>query len=161
MSNSTYINRLIKLSQEKKNLLNEMLLITQEQKTIIVEQAIDQLNNLIDEKQNRINSINSLDDQFEQIFSNMKTELKINDIGELLVLKNPEAIELKKTISDIMTLINHIKNVEMENALKLNQQKKEIGKKLQDLKKNRLAVNKFYNSKSYLPPNPTFIDKKK
>lgn len=162
MGTNQNLRDLINISKTKKDYLNEMLLITQEQQRVIEQGEMDQLNKLIDEKQNRIDAINSIDEQFQDGFSKLKNELNINDISELIGTGyDAEVKELRNEVSEIMTVIEDIRKVEKENSLKLSEQKKEVTKKLQEIKRNRLATNKYFNTKFSVPPNPAFFDKKK
>ncbi len=162
MGTNQNLRAMINISKTKKDYLNEMLLITKEQQRVIEQNEMDQLNKLIDEKQSRIDAINSIDEQFQDNFSKLKKEFNINDIGDLIgTVCDEEMRELKKEISEIMAVIEDIKKVEKENSLKLSGQKKEIAQKLQEIKRNRLAANKYFNTKFSVPPNPAFFDKKK
>lgn len=156
-----YLSTLIEISRAKKECLREMLMITEEQGKIIELQDIEQLNKLIDEKQKRIDEINSMDDRFEDLFSTMKTQLGLKDVGELLTAGNEGLKELKGEISEIKTIVEDIKLRETQNFLMLNQKKKEVSKKLKDVKNNKAALNKYANSKPSTSPKPAFFDKKK
>lgn len=155
------LNGLIKISKAKKEYLNEMLLLTEEQGKIIELEDIDQLNRLIEEKQNRINEINSLDEQFQDSFSKIKTQLGVKDIGELLESRGEELRDLKEETAEILSIVKDIKILEKQNSLMLERQKKEVSKKLKEVKNNKAALNKYAKSKPIAAPNPAFFDQKK
>ena len=161
MNTNEYLNDLIKISKEKKDNLSEMLLLTKEQEDAIERQDMEQLNRLIDEKQKRIELINSLDDQFEDYFTKIKSEFNINSIDELTDIPKVGMKGLKEEVAEIMSAISCIKVLERGNSLKLNEKKKEVSKKLQELNRNKLSASKYYSSRPVISPNPAFIDKKK
>lgn len=160
MQINEYINRLIKISRDKKKYLDEMFILTQEQQKIIEAEDMERLNDLIDRKQAAIEAINSLDEEFQKEFKEVKAKYNINNIGELITNEDANFEELKEEISEIMASIENIKAIEKENSLALSEKKKEMADKIKELNRKKMASGKYMNE-SVIPPNPAFIDKKK
>ncbi len=159
-----HLDCMIGASRTKKQYLREMLELTREQGNIIEQKDVEGLSRLIDEKQTRIDEINSLDDVFEESLMRVKQELKVNDLKELLARESnyqSHMVLLKKEVSEIMILIEDLKKLEKENSEKLTHQKGEVTKKLKEARNNKLAANRFFNSRRSVTPNPTFFDTKK
>ncbi len=159
-----HLDCMIGASKTKKQYLREMLELTREQGNIIEQQDVEGLSRLIDEKQTRIDEINTLDDVFEESFMRIKQELKVNDIKELLEIESnyqSHMVLLKKEVSEIITLIEDLKNLEKENSEKLSRQKDDVSRKLKEVRSNKLAANRYFNSRRSVTPNPTFFDTKK
>lgn len=154
MNNIEDNQKLIDISVKKKELLEEMLQLTQEQQNIIEKKEIEQLGLIIEEKQKRINSIDLLDEEFEKIYEDIKAES-----GKDNIIQDEAFTILGKEISEIMQIIEDIKVLEKNNSLKLNRQKDEVAKKLEEINKGKRAIDN-YNLKP-LPPKPVFFDKKK
>ncbi|MDN5323289.1 MAG: hypothetical protein PWQ67_1743 [Clostridia bacterium] len=115
-------NRLSELKNRKKEYLQDIYEITLKQKEALKIDDLDELQKLINEKQNYINKINQID-------------LKLNDLERENQQKSPEHINvILKTIQEIDT---ENKQMAYKNLLAI---KKKIGKVRQGKK-----VHKAYN----------------
>lgn len=154
-----YIKKLIDSLKKKYVLLRSILSLTQAQSSEINENAVEKLQKLIDEKQNTIDEINKLDDEFDACFTRLKNALKVNSLDELDAVGIEGAKHLKEITADIINLIKEISEIEKANNLKseelLNNLRSEI-KKINQTK----TINNAYGSR---PGNKAayFIDKKK
>jgi len=155
-----FINELVEISTRKKTFLEKIALATKIQFEAIEKNDLNELDKLIDEKQKYIDEINILDNDFELIFEKIKDISGLSKLGDVLKSNDDLFIGLKTKIADILKVIEEIKNIENINSKKLSEQKNEIGKKMRELSKGKLA-QKSYLGEPMVPPNPAFIDKKK
>jgi len=154
------INELISISGKKKVLLEGMLRATNKQSDAIDKEDMGRLNHLIGEKQKMINTINVLDLKFEGCFTKIKESLGLDNLGDIVKSDNEGLNELKHEISEIMKVVNEIKNVESKNHEKILAQKEELARKIKEIRNGKMARN-TYKGKTTTSPNPSFIDKKK
>ena len=143
------INMLNNLLIEKYNLLESMLELTKMQSEAIDGENVTELMRLIDEKQACINTIDRLDEKFNEIYTKSKDWLNI-----------PEAGELKQNTEKIVSLINDIIKLEKENNEKMQSSMLNYKKQINNISVGRKALS-VYN-KPYTASNSSyFIDKKK
>ena len=155
-----YVKYLSDISDEKMKKLDKILVLTEAQSELILNENIEEITKIVEEKQIHINEINSLDKKFELKLKELKELVKIKSISEIANLNIKGVGKLKNNIECIMNKINNIKKVEDKNNIKIREIFKGFGgtlNKISEGKKATVAYTPFRNpeSKSY------FIDKKK
>ena len=154
-----YVERLLELSNKKYLLLKEMLLLTQNQSETINEDGVDALVRLIDEKQQYINGIDKLDEEFNFYFKRLKQVLKVESLDELRMSGIKGTKELQQVVGKILEIINDISTLDTRNNSEakklLGNFENEIKKINQGKKVNTAYTYGFKHSPSY------YIDKKK
>ncbi|HEX9062970.1 MAG TPA: flagellar export chaperone FlgN [Clostridia bacterium] len=160
MQPEEYFTRLTEITLKKYYLLEEILRMTKAQSETIREDGIDELGALIAGKQERIDRIDKLDEQFEVYFKRLKQELGINNLAEAGGENLPGAKELQDVTGKVLGLLNEINAVEKSNNQKtvnlLNLFKSEI-KSLNQAKK----VNSAYHPVAATETPAYFINKKR
>jgi len=153
-------NNLNYLLEQKYNLLKDMLDITELQLSAIIKEELTELEELAEEKQLRINSIDRLDDKFNTVFSQLKKQLGFVSFDELHQLNMPEEKRLKENTNNIIDIINKIVNLEKENNEKMLKLMSNYKNELKNITFGKKAVSIYNNP--YSTNNPSFfIDKKK
>lgn len=160
MTAEQYIQKLIELSTKKLTGLKEILSLTVTQSSVIAEDNADELQRIIDLKQQQMNMIDELDDAFNVYYSRLKSLLGVQSIEEIKMTQLQGSIELKNIITTIFETIKKIQAIESENN---NMVKAIIAKLSQDIKQVNQAkmVNNGYNVGAKLPQQSYYIDKKK
>lgn len=139
------IDSLIKLSEEKKDLLDSMYGFTKGQKSEIAEENMEGLNQILDEKDKIIERINRIDLDFLKVFSEIKEKEKIEDIGELDVDIYPSLKDLKKVIRNISSTLGALALLDEENSRNMKRQIENTKLELKRIKNGQRAY-KGYNS---------------
>ncbi|WP_265445767.1 flagellar protein FlgN [Acetivibrio straminisolvens] len=155
-----YIQRLVEISQQKIDCLKSILSLTTAQAEAINEEGMDGLSKLIDEKQIKIDEINSLDEKFNECFTALKQKLGINSLDEAGRLGIKGAKELQELVSEIMVFLREISEIEKKNKEKANGLLNELGAKIREIREGR-RVSSAYSPSASLSPPSYFIDKKK
>lgn len=149
---------------KKKSLLLGIKELTLAQTNAITDSELERLNVLIKEKQQRIDEIDLIDEEFSKCFLKIKSQFGISGIDELdlpAVGKEAygEAKQLKSLTSEIMDIIRDISETEKINSQKskslLEHFQNEIRKINQGKKANNAYMPKYSGTPSY------FVDKKK
>lgn len=160
MQPEEYFTRLTEITLKKYYLLEEILCMTKAQSETIKEDGIDKLGALIAGKQEKIDRIDKLDDQFDVYFKRLKQELGINNLAEVDGKNLTGAKGLQDITGKVLGLIKEIDVVEKSNNQKtvnlLNLFKSEI-KALNQAKK----VNNAYHPVAATETPSYFINKKR
>lgn len=151
------INRIIKLSQEKKLLLKEILSLTKKQKDLIEEDNIDDLGIVLIDKENLMNKVDLLDKDFLSIYKSIKLEEEIDSLDKIDIRKFDNIKSLKDIISEVNNILTDISSIDHENKknMKLN-----IDKIKQNIKQVKKA-KKAYKGYNYEGTESILIDEKK
>lgn len=159
ISPEKYVQRLNEILGKKLIFLKDILSLTRDQETSIGEENIDGLEKLIDAKQEKIDAIDKLDEEFSVYFQRLKTVLKVDSLSELNASGIAGAKELKLTVSEVVEVISAIEVLEKKNNVSAKKLLDSIGgevRKLnQGIKFNRAYIPAPMQTTSY------FIDKKK
>lgn len=137
------IASLIKLSEEKKDLLDSMYGFTKDQANEIAEENMEGLNQILDEKDSLIEKINKIDLEFLQVFSEIKEEEKIEDIGELDIGLYPRLKELKELIKSISSILEGLAQLDEENSKNMKRQMENTKMELKRVKNGHRAYKGY------------------
>lgn len=154
-----YIDRLVEILQKKQTLLQDLLALTEKQADSIHEEGIENLEGIIDRKQERIDAINKLDEEFHVYFQRMKSTLGIRSLEELDASRVPGARQLKVITEQIMALITRIGALEKQNSARAKELLDQLGGEIKKLNQGK-RVNNVYTPGPMANPS-YFIDKKK
>lgn len=154
---SILIEELKKISNKKLISLNKIYDMTQKQTKAIMNYNVDELNRLINQKQEQIDTVNELDNAFSSKFIQIKKELCVDSLEEIT--------ENKEEFKPIQAFINEIQEV-VSRIIALEKQNSEIGEELQEeIKESMQQTGKEQKIlRGYNPHNissPAFFDKKK
>lgn len=159
-----YFGRLSELLQKKKGLLGEILELTGKQTEAITEDGLDSLNKLIDEKQQKIDAIDKLDEEFQVYFQRLKSTAGISGLEQLDASKlegvaAEGARQLKGLTAEIMDIIRAIGEIEKENSEKSQKLLSHFSGEIRKINLGKHA-NNAYKPAPYSTPS-YFLDKKK
>lgn len=153
------ISQLIKLSEDKFNVLVEFYKLTEIQKKEIENKEDQYLLYTIEKKQENINYINQLDEQFCNTFSNLKNELNINSIEEIDSNEYADIKELKAIVDKILMLTHKIQEIDKSNVEEVKKEMQMVKEEMKNIK-NSARANMCYNN-MYKHSQGVFIDNKK
>lgn len=137
------IDKLISLSKEKNQLINEMYGFTKAQKQEIEKEDINKLNTLLDEKDILIKKINQIDIEFLNIFSQIKKEEKVENIYDLDVKKHPNLKDLKDIVTEISSTLMAISLLDEENNKNMKKRIEQTKLELKRVKEGQRAYKKY------------------
>lgn len=138
------IDKLISLSKEKKQLIDEMYNLTKTQKREIEKEDMDNLNNILDEKDKLIQKTNKIDVEFLTIFSQIKKDENIKNIDELDVELYPNLKALKEVVTEISSTLVAISLLDEENSKNIIEQIEETKMELKRVKEGQRAYKKYH-----------------
>lgn len=142
------IDKLISITRKKNELLSSLLSLTRVQAEEIEKEEMDNLNHILDQKDDIIKEINRLDLDFINIFSQIKKDHSIEDIEELSVEEYPNLKELKEAVKEVSSTLVSLSLIDEENT-------KAIKKKLELTKLELKKVKE--GKKAYKGYAPTMI----
>lgn len=159
MTAEQYIQKLQKLSEKKMEGLRNILKLTQEQSSVITEDSIEELQKIIDLKQNEMDKIDELDQAFEVYYSRLKSMMGVQSLEEIRMSELTGATELKQTITTIYELTKSIQMLENSNNNKVREVLHKLGSEIKQIKQGQV-INNGYNIGGKLPPQSYFDTKK-
>jgi len=151
------ISKMIELCIRKKGYLFQLLELTKRQESIIDEDKLDELVNILKEKEEIMEKVDDLDSHFIRLFVQLKEEEKIDSFEKLPIEKYANAKELKALVNEINNIVNNLTILDKNNIAKM---KASIEKTKTDLKNVKLSIraNKGYGIGDV---GSVFIDEKK
>lgn len=151
------LDRMIKLSKDKKVFLREILKLTKDQKVFIQDEDMDGINNIISQKEKLMSSIDLLDINFLSLYKEVKELEDINSLDEINVNKYSNLKELKESIGNINILLSNISVIDKENTEIMKNNLENIKLGLKHVKE----VKKAYKGYNYESEASILIDEKK
>lgn len=160
LTNEEYVENLNRCLIYKKSLLLEILQITREQTSSIDQNDYDKLGCLVGNKQEKIDEVNKLDEEFENYFKDLKLLLGIQSFENRGLFNITGMRELKNMVGEINTVLKDIQELELENNKKIKIAYNEVKDQIKNINSNKNLTN------AYLTTGATesvsyFIDKKK
>jgi DNA repair exonuclease SbcCD ATPase subunit len=154
-----YFDRMVEILDKKQLLLMDMLALTQAQTPAISAETLDELKRLIDEKQQKIEAINILDEEFSVYFERLKVTAGVNKLEDIDAKAFPGSKRLKEKTGEILKLVESISQIEKSNNEKSKKLHEELSSEIKKINQGK-RINNAYNPS---PANPTafFLDKKK
>ena len=153
------ISDLNQIIEKKLELFHEMYKITIAQQKDIDENEADNIEILVQQKQQVIDSIDKLDQSFLAGFNKLKTEFQLDSIDLIDTNKHPEMINIKNHIKSIMGMAHKIMELENSNRIKLDSIFQNIKEELKQINTGKRSL-KAYDQKP-INNDGIFIDKKK
>lgn len=144
---------------KKSSFLQELFDLTQNQSVVINDGNVVELNRLVDCKQERIDSINILDEEFKTNFERLKSILGVESFDGLDARGVPGARELRDKVTGIIELVKKISDVESANNLAAKRLLGSLGSQVKKLNQGMKLSNAYLPAK--LERGSYFIDKKK
>ena len=145
--------------EKKKALLQDMLSSTEAQTAVIASESLDALQGLVAEKQQKIDAIDKLDEDFGVYFERLKTTLKVRLLEDIDPYAFPAAGKLKGITAEIIELVGNISKIEKQNSEKSKKLLDTIGSKIKQLNQGK-QINNAYNPAPQ-SASSFFMDKKK
>lgn len=150
------MEKLIEISKDKSDILDEIYFLTIEQSKVIEQEDIEKLNELIDKKQVMINKAQDLDSQFEKIVDELKLVYDVKKLAEIDICKK-EVSKIQIVVKAIMDKVKLIRQIEMGNSSLLREMKDNMERKITAIKNGKKAVSNYgYGN---MQQHPVYFDK--
>ena len=159
MEAKDYLSRLNEILVKKQAMLREISGFTRLQRESLQGENYNELEILIAKKQERIEAVNKLDEQFSVYSSRLMDTLGITSFDHLPEYNVPGTRELKSNVAVILDLLNEIKSLEDENSGKMKAELSNLKGKIKQSNSFK-KINTAYNSPKTGITNHYF-DKKK
>lgn len=132
MDNQEKINRLIEIQEQKKSMVSILVKLTDIQSEHICEDDVEELEEVISQKQKYIEEISSIDDEFEMLYASIKNDFGVSSLEEVKEIPIQKLKQLKVVTGEIMSLLESMQQLDRSNAKKAkelrNNLAEEIGK---------------------------------
>lgn len=145
--------------EEKKRLMLEIHEITILQKKDVFENSGENINQLLDVRQNKMDRVDEVDREFLDAFGSVKASLGVKNLGEVSGADHPELAILKTLISEINDIINKTMIVEKEAEAGIKAMMEDVQKEMLMVQKGRKGYNAYENKPQ--TNDGYFIDRKK
>ncbi len=158
MEANEYLQRLKEISSKKLSLLDEILLFTKTQNEVIKGQRFEEIDQLLNERQKRMDAVDKLDEQFVVYSSRHKDVTGITSFEELPKANLPSAAGLKDIVANIQEKIAQIKELDDENTSLIKTEIQNTREDITNTNAHKRATGAYY------PPSNTtsyYFDKKK
>ncbi len=152
--NLEYLSNIMNLFKQKRKKLDDMLNITNSQTNAIVTEETDLMEQLISEKQSCINSVDMLNEKLKTLINDLKINLGINSLDQLIDCDTPEIQELKELVSDISCVLEKIEVLEKQNSEMMRKLLDKKRQQIKDIAQGKKALTAY--SKNYLKSSHYF-----
>lgn len=159
MKAEEYIQRLTDISSKKMALLDEILLFTKSQNEVIKGQRFDEMDQLLKERQKRMDAVDKLDEQFVVYSTRLKEVLSLNSFEELPKHNLPGTAELKRVVDSISQSIKKTKEIDDENTALIKDEMKVTQGQIKNANNHKRVTGAYYPNQN--SGQSYFFDKKK
>ena len=159
MKAEEYIQRLTDISSKKMALLDEILLFTKSQNEVIKGQRFDEMDQLLKERQKRMDAVDKLDEQFVVYSTRLKEILSISSFEELPQHNLPGMAELKRAVDSISQNIKKTKEIDDENTALIKDEMKVTQGQIKNANNHKRVTGAYYPNQN--SGQSYFFDKKK
>lgn len=156
---SQLISDLNQIIEEKLELFHEMYKITVAQQKDIEENEADNIEVLVQQKQEVIDRIDKLDESFLAGFNKLKKEFQLDSIDLIDTNKYPEMMNIKNHIKSIMGMAHKMMELENSNREKLDSLFQNVKNELKQINTGKRSLKAYELKPIYT--DGIFIDKKK
>lgn len=145
--------------EKKKALMDEIFEITLLQKKDILENGGENINSFLDQRQMKMDQVDTLDEAFIKVFAKIKAEIGVEDLGTVSGSQYPELTDLKGLIGEVQEITLKTLSLENEAEEELEKLMERVRKEMLMVQKGRRTLN-AYDSKPQ-SNDGYFIDRKK
>lgn len=145
--------------KKKNRYLQDLYELTVEQTSAISSEDIEGLNRLVGSKQEKIDAIDKLDEEFKLNFKRLKSMLGVSSLDGIDAGRIEGARELKDRVADILSIVKKISDLEGLNSAAAKKLLNSLGNEVKKLNQGLKISNVYAPVK--IERSSYFIDKKK
>lgn len=159
MEKRQYISMLVQSLQKKNRILDEIMEINRRQRDILDNPNADpdDFDKTVEEKSERIEELDCLDDGFQEVFHEVKDELERHKASYAV-----EITQMQQLIKELTDKSASIQVQESRNKKLMEQRFASVKKQAREVRKSQKVVNQYYKNMmrtNYI--DPQFTDSKK
>lgn len=159
MQEQQLLNQMIALSQKKLELLKELLIFSEKQCKAFQDKTLDDIEKILNRKDEIIEYIQKLDNAFLNVSENLKQQLSIQNLEALSETNLDGRLKLKELIQEITDVVGAVIQLEQDSYSKAAEMKDELGDKIKGVNSGK-KITTAYTPKPTSSPS-YFFDKKK
>ncbi|MBM7582633.1 transcription termination factor NusB [Caldicoprobacter guelmensis] len=153
------LKRLIELAELKKQHMHCILELTRQQSEVLSAEQVDQLLKYIQDKQEHIDAIKALDEEFSGIFGGIKKEVCRDGFKH----DNPEGyglyVKLRARVSEIKDVVEAIYSLEVQNQERVRDILQDVKARISNINRGKRGYSAY---KQQVPQaDGVFIDQRK
>jgi hypothetical protein len=133
--------------KKKLSILYEIHTLTSHEYLFAHEDGIEQLGNILAEKQDKMDEIDNLDRKFLVEFDALKKELGVSSLEDIGEQEGVGFSELKTNTSDMLTTLKKIEELDKKVQTKIMKLREDISNDLTRIKKQK-HVSSIYNAEN-------------
>ena len=160
METQNYLVRLIEVSNKKYKLLENMLQLYLQQEEELTANETDSQEMHIAKRQEIMDEVDKLDEQFHVYTERLKTTLGIQSLEDLSSFNIPGKAELKEIVSRITALLMTITDRHQKTESHMKSMLQSTGTQIKQVNKTKI-MNRAYQPGSTMPTPSVYFDKKK
>lgn len=157
--NNKLLDNLNEIIENKLELFKELYDITLLQQQDIENNDADNIQALVEEKQQVINEIDELDKSFLEGYKTLKESLNLESLHKVDTEKYPELKNLKNSVEKIVKLAPDIMELENSNRERLNEIYERVKGELKQINSGKRSLKAYEAAPVH--NDGVFIDKKK
>jgi len=153
------LKRLLELADAKKQHMEQIFELTCKQSEVLSAEQVDKLLEYIEDKQENIDAIKVLDEEFSRIFEGIKDEVNRDDLEHY----NPQGYELyvklRASVSQIKDMVEAIYNLEVQNQNVVEEVIQDIKARITSISRGKKGYSAYKQSAPQA--EGVFIDQRK
>nr|PZN07202.1 MAG: hypothetical protein DIU64_12740 [Caldicoprobacter oshimai] len=153
------LEKLLEIAEAKKHHMQRILELTQKQSGVLSAEQVDQLLAYIQDKQEHIDAIKALDEEFSDIFEEIKEKVRSGSFKD----DNPEGYDLyaglRASVGEIKDMVEVIYNLETENQNRVREVIQDVKARISNINRGKRGYSAY---KQQMPQaDGVFIDQRK
>ena len=153
------LKRLLEIAEAKKHHMQRILELTQKQSGVLSAEQVDQLLEYIQDKQEHIDAIKALDEEFSSIFEGINEEVRCDGFKD----DNPEGYDLyvmlRASISEIKDMVEAVCALEPQNQNRVREVIQDVKARISSINRGKRGYSAY---KQQMPQaDGVFIDQRK
>jgi len=157
--NNLLIQNLSQIMEQKLELFSEIYDITLLQQKDIENNQAEQIEALVQQKQQIIDRVDRLDVSFLEGYKRLKEELSLDSLDKIDLSKHPELRNIKASVTEITQMAHKIMELENSNRQKLDAIFQGVKNELRQINTGRRSIKAYEAQPVY--NDGIYIDKKK
>jgi len=153
------LKRLLEIAEAKKQHMQQILELTRKQSEVLSAQQVDKLLAYIQDKQEHIDAIKALDEEFSDIFEEIKEKVRSGSFKD----DNPEGYDLyvmlRASISEIKDMVEAVCALETQNQNRVREVIQDVKARISNINRGKRGYSAY---KQQMPQaDGVFIDQRK
>ncbi|MCM8900490.1 flagellar protein FlgN [Caldicoprobacter algeriensis] len=153
------LEKLLEIAEAKKHHMQRILELTQKQSGVLSAEQVDQLLAYIQDKQEHIDAIKALDEEFSDIFEEIKEKVRSGSFKD----DNPEGYDLyaglRASVGEIKDMVEAVCALETQNQNRVREVIQDVKARISSINRGKRGYSAY---KQQMPQSDgIFIDQKK